>query len=212
MEFKMDLEDVTQTEYAEAEAWQTAVENMVGVVSLPWKYKATDVAQCAQAKVEAVRAFLGYMITDKMPDYLGTWLQKDAEPEKGAVRAGSDIESVPGELPPGTFVARPGEKVHIGDLAPGEIKEIELLTPTANLTLEGIDEADEPPKEGPALSPELAKLTLQGIDEAGEPVTEEIDIGEDGCFKPGTVVETVAEDEPDENSKEGGLRELPETE
>jgi hypothetical protein len=108
---------------------------------------------------------------------------------------------VPGELPPGGFVARPGETVHIGDLAPGEIKEI----------------------------------ALQGIDEAGEPVTEGY-IGEDGCFKgaeppdevpalsvidaevpAGTTEEidapgTVVEGEPEGNPKEGGLREVPETE
>lgn len=221
MKFKMDLEDVTKTEYAEAEAWQTAVEDMAGVVSLPWKHKATDVHQCAQAKVEALRAFLCYVAGAGLPDYLEVGLPK---PKTQAVGAGSDIES---ELPPGVFVARPGEKVPIGDLAPGEIKErivaLEGFDEAGKPVTEEIDigdfDADEPPAEVPALSVELANVTLQGIDEAGGPG---IDVAEDGCFKDAVVPAgttekidipgTEIEGEPDGDSKEDGLREVPETE
>lgn len=183
MEFKINLEDTSQAEYAEAEAWQTAVEKVAGVVSLPWKYKATDVGQCAQAKVEAMRAFIGYLAGDGLPVYLATWLQKTVEPE-----AGSDIESAP--------------------------KNPDVLG------IPGLDEGEVIDAEVPAAG---GTIPIVGIDEAGEPVTEEIDIGEDlegevidaevpaGTTEkidaPGTVV-----GEPDENEKEGGLREVPETE
>lgn len=132
--FKQNLDDETGLAYAEAEAWQKAVCEVMQVESLPFKYSATNPNEYVKAKIEATRIMLSFVATGRpvLPAYM-------VPPEPTPAKGDSDIESepeapAPSENEPSEPVPIPTEGANVSmgghtEAGPDGFEEIDIGEP-----------------------------------------------------------------------------------